>query len=561
MEPDRPITTSSLNSADAMHRALELTRRMVSWGSCSRTAEEREFAMRLHSLLGEIDESLLERGLYPVADDPWERCVSWAFLRGDGPRTVLLMSHFDTVGTDDYGALQQYALEPDVLRERMRAIAPQFSPLTQAHLESDEWLFGRGTADMKSGIAAHLVVLERLVQHVRNGGPLPGNVMFLCTPDEECESAGILASVELLATMERERDIEFVGAINNDYFAPQYEGDDSKRVYSGTVGKLLAGVYVRGVETHAGEPYAGCDADLLLAEIVRALSMQADLADADGEEVAPPPVMLKASDFKEEYDVQVPFDAYAYVNYLTFTLSPKDVCLRLLGIVQDTLSHSVARVHGERVRWHERAGIAAPPESAVPVALTYEHLLRRAQALSGVETVEKALEETNRALSQSGVDARLRSAQIVRRLWDLSGLKGPAAAVYYSPPYYPHVSGNASSAFLAAVNGAAHAHGAQVLRRYPYMSDGSYLSVQPSDDLAALIANMPLWRAEPDPTGYSLPLDRIRELNVDVANIGVWGHAAHTREERVNVPYSCGQVPVIIHDAVLRALGADAADT
>ena len=266
MEPDLPTTTSSLNSADAMRRALELTRRMVGWGSCSRTAEEREFATRLHSLLSEFDEGLLERGLYPVPDDPWERCVSWAFLRGDGPRTVLLLSHFDTVGTEDYGMLQRYALEPDVLRERMRAIAPQFSPLTQAHLESDDWLVGRGTADMKSGIAAHLVVLERLVHHVRDGGRLPGNVMFLCTPDEECESAGILASVELLATMERERGIEFVGAINNDYFAPQYEGDDSKRVYTGTVGKLLAGLYVRGVETHAGEPYAGCDADLLLAD-------------------------------------------------------------------------------------------------------------------------------------------------------------------------------------------------------------------------------------------------------------------------------------------------------
>jgi arginine utilization protein RocB len=61
--------------------------------------------------------------------------------------------------------------------------------------------------------------------------------------------------------------------------------------------------------------------------------------------------------------------------------------------------------------------------------------------------------------------------------------------------------------------------------------------------------------------GYSLPLDRIRELNVDVANIGVWGYAAHTREERVNVPYSCGQVPLIIHDAVLRTLSADPAGT
>ncbi|MDQ3327744.1 MAG: hypothetical protein M3506_04365, partial [Chloroflexota bacterium] len=391
----------------------------------------------------------------------------------------------------------------------------------------------------------------------RSGSPLPGNVLFLCTPDEECESAGILAAVELLTRMKHERNIEFIGAINNDYFAPRYEGDESKRVYTGTVGKLLTGLYVRGVETHAGEPYDGCDADLLLAEVVQAVSMRAALADADGDEVAPPPVMLKATDFKETYDVQVPFDAYGYANFLTFTLSPQDVCDLLLAVVQDALTHSVARVHGERIRWHERAGIAAPPDGAVPVTLAYEDILRIARTCSGTETVDHALAETNRALLKKGADARLRSAHIVRRLWDLSGLKGPAVVVYYSPPYYPQVSGDPSSGFLSAVDQAARAQGAEVLRRYPYMSDASYLKAQPSEDLAALKSNMPLWRDEPDRTGYSLPLKFIRELNVEVANIGVWGHGAHTREERVNIPYSCGQVPAIIHDAVLRALNAD----
>jgi|GEM_PF-467540 len=558
VDSDRTISASAPSRDHAIPRALELTKRMVRWGSASRTAEEYQFSSRLHALLGEIDDGLLERGLFPVPDDPWQRSVSWAFMRGEGTSTVILMSHFDTVGTKDYGALQQYALDPDTLRTQMQAVASQFDPGTQAHLASDDWLFGRGAADMKSGIAAHLVVLERLCRRVRSGSPLPGNVLFLCTPDEECESAGILAAVELLARMKQERNIKFIGAINNDYFAPRYEGDESKRVYTGTVGKLLAGLYVRGVETHAGEPYDGCDADLLLAEIVQAVSMRAELADADGDEVAPPPVMLKATDFKETYDVQVPFDAYGYVNFLTFTLSPEDVCDLLLAVVHDALSHSVARVHGERIRWHERAGIAAPPDSAVPVTLAYEDLLRTARTCSGAEAVDHALAVTNRSLQKNDADARLRSAHIVRRLWDLSGLTGPAAVVYYSPPFYPQVSGDTSSGFVAAVDQAARAHGANVLRRYPYMSDASYLSAQPIDHLAALKSNMPLWRDEPDVTGYSLPLERIRELNVDVANIGVWGHGAHTREERVNIPYSCGEVPAIIYDAVLLALDADA---
>ncbi len=536
-------------------RALDLTKRLVRLNSRSRTPEEREFADHLCGILQEIGGDILELGLHPVPLDPWERSVPWALLRGTGPRTVLLMSHYDTVDTTDYGALRPWATEPDELHERMRALATQFDDLTRQHLESpDEWLFGRGTADMKSGIAAHLTALEELCERTRGGEELPGNVLFICTPDEENESLGMLAAVQLLATLGQESGLEIIGAINTDYTTARYPGDEGKVVYTGTVGKLLPSIYVRGVETHAGEPYGGCDANLLAAEVLRALSMRADLADSDGEEVTPPPISLKAADFKDRYDVQIPFDAYLYVNFLTFTLSPQEVLDRVLEIAREAAQEALIRVQAQRHAWHERAGLQEVGPALPLRALSYVELLREAEEVSGAEVVRSRLESLNDSLFREQVDPRVRSVQMVRELWNLSGLRGPALVLYYSPPYYPHLSGSRRTSFLEAARRVARESGVEVRRLYPYMSDGSYLAIEQGDDLAALTENMPLWRTAPEASGYALPLDTIRALDVDVVDIGVWGYGAHKREERVHIPYSCGEVPRMVLDTILEAL-------
>ncbi|MCK9911749.1 hypothetical protein MXD81_21520, partial [Microbacteriaceae bacterium K1510] len=68
--------------------------------------------------------------------------------------TTLLLGHIDTVGIDDFGHLRDVAIQPAQLRERMK----QQANLPEAvidHLNDDDWMFGRGTADMKSGVAAN----------------------------------------------------------------------------------------------------------------------------------------------------------------------------------------------------------------------------------------------------------------------------------------------------------------------------------------------------------------------------------------------------------------------
>ncbi|MEJ7654990.1 MAG: M20/M25/M40 family metallo-hydrolase [Chloroflexia bacterium] len=319
------------------------------------------------SLLQDVGCGVLEHGLYPLAGDELGRLVSWGLLQGESARTVVLLSHFDTVDAADYGELESPATDPGRLREGMLGAGWELDPLARRHLdEPDEWLFGRGSVDMKSGIAAHLTALEKLCKRAASGARPAGSVLFISTPDEETESAGMSAAVRLLVELRRERGLEYVGAINTDYTTPLHADDDSRSIHMGVVGKTMPSVYVRGVETHAGEPYLGFDATVLLAEIVRDISLAPDLADTSDGEVSPPPVVLRAGDLKARYDVQAPYEAYTYINFLTFEAGPEQVLDSVAARVDAALRSAVERVHAAHTAWRVRAGSPPPEPGAEP---------------------------------------------------------------------------------------------------------------------------------------------------------------------------------------------------
>ncbi|MFF4758462.1 ArgE/DapE family deacylase [Streptomyces sp. NPDC001292] len=79
-----------------------------------------------------------------------------------GGRSLMLNGHLDTVGLADYDG---DPLDPQIRDGRM---------------------YGRGTFDMKGGIAAMMVAAARATAH----GPLRGDVIVACVADEECGSSG-----------------------------------------------------------------------------------------------------------------------------------------------------------------------------------------------------------------------------------------------------------------------------------------------------------------------------------------------------------------------------------
>ena len=537
------------------------TERLVAVNSVSPGAGEIACAEEILALLtGDgYGDAYTMSGLDKVEGDIHERINTYAFIQGASPRTVVLLGHFDTVETGDYGPLEAWARQPDELwarRDDLAAFTPGLAEDLAAY--PDDVMMGRGTIDMKSGVAANIAIIRHLAARNREH-PLPLSVVFLATPDEENESVGVLQAVRFLLRLREERGLEYLGAINTDYTTARYTGDDHRYIYTGTVGKLLPSFLVVGRESHVGEPFSGVDANLLAAELIGDLSMNPSLCDHVRGQSTPPPVTLHAADLKTHYDVQLPFAAYFYLNVLTFDTTPE----RLLDLMRQrakaALSRTLIRIDTAEREWivtqanNNWQPRATPRSGAV---LTWRELRAGCVEKLGEDAVAAALDGAWRQLP-TDVDSRERSMRLTHALWTLSGREGPAVVLYYSPPYYPHIAATPCPLHEAVAQVAA-AHldlNLRVEEFYPFISDMSYLRLDATDDLSALTANMPVWRPEGASAragDYALPLAQVSALDMPIVNFGPYGAGAHQRGERLVMSYSFETLPRLLLETIER---------
>ena len=539
----------------------DYTIRLVGMRSVNSTEGELHVVKEVLCLLqsGGIEDAYTAIGLDPLPGDQFGRQNAYAFLRGNSPRTLVLLGHIDTVDTADYGPLEPWAMDPEGLAERLEtltALAPGLAEDLAAH--PGDWMFGRGSVDMKSGIAVNIAVMRHLA-HMALKGNLPLSVVLLATPDEENESAGVLQAVNFLLRLREQYGLEYCGAINTDYTAALYPGDEHRYIYTGTIGKLLPSFLVIGRESHVGVPFDGLDANLLAAELIRALSMNDELCDVVRGQITPPPVTLHAGDLKVHYDVQLPFMASFYLNVLTFSTEPGQLLTRLRLLSEEVLHQALHRIDDAERRWIQIGSNLSQAQSMKPrsgAVLTYADLYGDIARKFGPERLAAELEKAS-ANCPDELDARERCLHRVRSLWKLSGRTGPAIIIYYSPPYYPHVAAT-PCALLEAINSVADAHPELKLvvqEYYPYISDMSYLRLDPGSHVTALTANIPTWQAPGEPArpgAYSLPLQAIQDAGVPVINLGPYGRGVHQSGEGVLMSYSFGILPQLICEVIER---------
>ena len=530
------------------------TRRLVAISSVSPGAGETEAAREVLRLLRAdgLHDAYTESGLNDLPGDPHGRANAYALIRGTTSLTVVMLGHLDTVGTSDYGDLEPLARSPDGLAanfELLRAMAPEVDGFNPS-----EWLYGRGAADMKSGVAATIAVMRHLARRGLEA-PLPFSVVVVATMDEENESAGVVEAVHLLTRLRNEHGLAFAGAINTDYVSERFPGDTARPLYAGTVGKLLPSFLAIGAAGHAGHPFGGLDANLILAELIRDLSLNPDLADIADGIANSPPVSLRATDLKERYDTQLALAAHLALNLVTVSVQPGELLTALRARSAEALQKVLERSADAEERWRERAGLPRlERRSRTPRALTYAEVAAVAEERIGRPALDAELAVARRAFT-AAMDSRRRCLALVEATWRLSGLHGPAVVVYYAPPFYPHLAPRPSS-LLDAVEALAGSHPdlELVMERYfPLLSDLSYLGHQEGSDVDSLIANMPIWRPESRGTaGYWLPLEEIRRLDMPVVNIGPYGFGVHQAGERVHRAYSFEVLPQLILETIER---------
>lgn len=547
---------------DCREEVLFYTKMLMRMRSVVNTNGEKEIAHSLHSLIAALPyfqrhpSQLVKQ---PTAGDERERYNVAAFVRGTapggGPRneTVILMGHIDTVGTEDYGLLEDIACEPEALKEALKREA-DVPEAVRAHLEDEEWLFGRGALDMKSGVAGHFCLLKYYAEHPE---ALSGNLVFLAECDEEDSSHGIRSAAALLRSWQAEHGFSYVAAINADFVAPRYPGDPHRYVYKGTVGKLLPAFYMTGAETHVGSCFEGFDPNLLAAELTRELDYNPELSnEADGELTAPP-VALKQTDLKTSYSVQTALSAYAYYNFLVYSWSPREVLKRLRARAAKAFDRALALFRERYRAYCARSGEPERPLDWETRVWTYEELHAELLREHGAAYASHMAAFQESLAADRALDLRLHSLRVVEEAWRWMRDRRPAIVLFFASLYSPRVELAGKNAkerrLIAALDEAVRAMNAEADRHirvkpfFPHISDMSFVSL--SDDaasIAAETANNPAW-----PHKLFVDYDAIRALDVPVINIGPYGHDAHKKYERVEIGYSMEVVPNLTN-AVIR---------
>ncbi|MBL8511421.1 MAG: succinyl-diaminopimelate desuccinylase [Betaproteobacteria bacterium] len=165
----------------------------------------------------------------------------WA-RHGDTEPLVCLAGHTDVVPT---GPLDKWHTDP-------------FEPC-----EREGHLFGRGAADMKTGVAAFVTAAERLVRTYPNHR---GSVALLITSDEEGPATdGTQAVVKWLKARGERITCTIVGEPSSS----QRFGDTIK---NGRRGSLSARLVVKGVQGHIAYPHLAKNPIHLLAPALAELS-------------------------------------------------------------------------------------------------------------------------------------------------------------------------------------------------------------------------------------------------------------------------------------------------
>ncbi|MBL8100220.1 MAG: M20/M25/M40 family metallo-hydrolase [Anaerolineales bacterium] len=495
-------------------------------------------------------------------------------------KTIILMGHFDTVGVDDFARYGDVniAFHPEQLAEEMKKYFQSKNDLdiseqsAWTHLQSGDWLFGRGCVDMKSGVAINIAILRAFAKPDENGkrliDELDGNILLLACPDEETESVGVLSAVPNLLKLREKEKLNYIGVINTDYTAPRNENENIRFIYSGTVGKLLPSFYILGVRTHVGEIFRGVDASHIAAELVSEINLNpawmdkwtGKLGDEQLTEIAVPPVALQMRDLKPLYNAETAGDAFVYVNWLTLQITPLEAMKKMKDSAKQALGQVMKRVEESYTEFNKLGGQSQTPPEWNELVISYDELLQKASKEFG-DNLGQWMKNKVVEFSSQAKDSREISCLLVVELTKLAKLNGPAIVTFFSPPYYPSVLPQENELTQAAASVISEFDDELQFRGFfPYISDLSYMRLDNADASESLKKFMPLFDFEKnDETKVYLldsnKLNEIQALNCPVINIGPFGRDAHGLYERVYMPYSFETVPQIIFQTIKRALG------
>lgn len=518
----------------------DLTEQLVGWESQGLTEGEVTFPEKLQAKLLETEYFQKNPEFVSLGEVDWERrYVTALYKHEQATRTVVLLSHFDTVAVHEYGDLAPLAYQPAKLEKAFQKIKNEFKPEMQADLASGEYLFGRGIMDMKSGLAIHMSLIERASLEQWSI-----NIVLLSVPDEEVNSAGMRYGVSKLLDLERQYGLEYVLFLNGEPVFANSPGDESQYIYTGSIGKIMPSALFYGKETHAGEPLAGMTSSFLSTYLTRKIEWNPAFSETVHGEKTPLPVTLTQGDMKEEYSVQTPYRTKALYNVFTMERNAEDV----MGIFEGLAKESAAECLEDYRSLCQKVGMA-PRFDKIRV-LRYEELVEYAKEKFGLDYVNRLIRDT---LMDPDRDVRDKSFHIADILLLNCQELTPGIVLLFAPPYYPAVNSSEDSFIKECVAYAtqyAHERFDLELEQVHFfngISDLSYVNYRDtSSGWISYENNTPVYGDL-----YNIPFQTMQELNAPVLNIGPFGKDPHKRTERLHMKNAFEEVPEIIASLIL----------
>jgi arginine utilization protein RocB len=518
-------------------RLRRLLCELVSWRSMTLTEGEREFPGRVQAKLQELRYFQENPGHLALNDADLGRCFLTGLYKCDAKETIVLLSHFDTVNTEEYGDLEEFAYQPEELTKLLVNRINELHEDAQSDLTSGEYLFGRGTMDMKMGLAMHMRLLEKASVE-----KWPINLLLLTVPDEEVNSSGMRAAVTKLVELKDKHNLSYKLFLNGEPVFSQEPGDRSFYVYSGSIGKIMPSALFYGKETHVGEPLSGITAPYIASFLTQRMEWNLSLQEKVEGETTPLPVTLQQKDLRLEYSAQTPYRSAALYNVFLMKRNAEEI----MGIFEKVAIDAAGACNKAYKEVCLKQSVEAVGEVRV---LRYEDLHTHAIRKFGPDFVEEIKDQVQ---ANTNWDEREKSLRIADSLMIECQELAPAIVLIYAPPYYPAVNSSDDDLVKRCVQ-FVREKGQEVynlpVKQVHYfngISDLSYVNYQDDGEgWTAFKANTPVWGSS-----YSIPFDAMAVLRAPVLNVGPFGKDAHKRTERLHIKSAFEEVPTLVEGMI-----------
>lgn len=517
---------------------------LVSWDSRTLTEGEIDFPVKLSEKMKNIpyfkeNPEMLQLG----KADFGRQFLTALYKNKEATKTIVLISHFDTVSTEEYGELEALAFNPEVLTKELEHYISELHPEAQNDLRSGDYLWGRGIMDMKAGLAIHMAIIEKAACE-----QWPVNLVLLTVPDEEVNSSGMRAAVAALNELKSVHDLSYTLFLNGEPVFSQKPTDTAYYVYSGTIGKIMPSALFYGRETHVGEPLSGMTSSFIASFLTRKMEWNPLFRETEYGEKSPLSITLQQEDLRLNYSAQTPYGTVALYNVFTMKRTAADV-MELF----EKVAVSAAEECNEWYRQLcEREDIPSVGEVSV---LRYSELMDYAERKLGKEYIEALKHD----IGHNQGDDREKSFRIADTLLINCQELTPAIVIMFTPPYYPpvntsehplvsrcieRVSKVAKDLFNLPVEQAHYFNGISDLSYVNYKDDNNGWEV--------FEENTPVWN-----TTYTIPFNEMHKLDGPVLNVGPFGKDAHKRTERLYSESAFVKTPIFVEEVIKEVMRND----